>query len=401
MEHSVFQTGKIDGRGFEGVKAVRRNGGRMKKIILLFNLIVFAVIVSGCANKKQNEEENPDIVTPTPQPTVTQSVKDTANNDSEEDVVERRVEDYFPLKADTEYVYQGEGNEFASFTRYTDFMDKTNHRIQTRTNNGGTETVRVIEIKDKKVSVISIVNECYYRDNFIDEPATEKEAEVLLMEPLKEGTEWTLPDGRRRYISGIDVKIDTPSGIYKAIEVTTEETDSVTKDYYALQVGLVKSDFSSNGLDVTSTLSDINNNTPFTQSIELYYPDEDEKIYVEPISLTFRTNDITRQILKDALSQEAAKDSYLPLASINTEINSLYLGADQIVYVDFSKELVNDMNAGAGYEALILQSITNTLGNYYGAKEVYITMEGKPYESGHILMKKGETFKVNMDNVVR
>jgi hypothetical protein len=59
------------------------------------------------------------------------------------------------------------------------------------------------------------------------------------------------------------------------------------------------------------------------------------------------------------------------------------------------------MNAGAGYELLILQSITNTLGNYYGAQKVYITMEGKPYESGHILMKKGETFKVNMDKVIR
>ena len=59
------------------------------------------------------------------------------------------------------------------------------------------------------------------------------------------------------------------------------------------------------------------------------------------------------------------------------------------------------MNAGAGYELLILQSITNTLGDYYGVKEVNITIDGKLYESGHILMKKGETFKVNYDKVVQ
>jgi spore germination protein GerM len=57
------------------------------------------------------------------------------------------------------------------------------------------------------------------------------------------------------------------------------------------------------------------------------------------------------------------------------------------------------MNAGAAYESLILQSITNTLGNFYGVDEVYIMVEGKPYESGHILLKKGETLKVNMDLV--
>jgi hypothetical protein len=59
------------------------------------------------------------------------------------------------------------------------------------------------------------------------------------------------------------------------------------------------------------------------------------------------------------------------------------------------------MNAGSGYEAMILQCITNTLGNYYNTDQVYITIEGKPYESGHIVMKKGETFKVNYDNVIK
>ena len=72
-----------------------------------------------------------------------------------------------------------------------------------------------------------------------------------------------------------------------------------------------------------------------------------------------------------------------------------------IVYIDFSKEFIDEMNAGAGYEGLILQSITNTMGSYYVVDEVYITVEGKPYESGHILLKKDETLKVNMDLVAK
>ena len=68
-----------------------------------------------------------------------------------------------------------------------------------------------------------------------------------------------------------------------------------------------------------------------------------------------------------------------------------------MVYVDFTKNFVSEMNVGASFESMILQSITNTLGQYYGAK-VYITLEGKPYSSGHISMKKREAFIVDTSN---
>jgi spore germination protein GerM len=85
----------------------------------------------------------------------------------------------------------------------------------------------------------------------------------------------------------------------------------------------------------------------------------------------------------------------------NVKINSLYLNKDNVVYVDFSKEFTTQMNAGSGYELMILQCITNTLGEYYGVNKVYITIENKPYSSGHILMKKGEPFIVNTENSIQ
>jgi hypothetical protein len=370
----------------------------MKKILLSISMVLLLVLLSAC--NKQRTEDKTDTV-PTTQPTVTQPAAVPTNGAQDNTAAQTlTVKDYYPFLADTEYIYAGEGNEFAFYNRVTDFIDTANNKIQTRTDNGGTETVRVIEVKDGKLSVIKTVNECYYRDNLMD-AAPDAQEEVLLMEPLTQGTEWTLPDGRKRYISAVDVPIETPSGKYQTLEVTTESSDSTTKDYYAPNVGLVKSVFDSGNSTVSSTLSEIKSDTPFTQTISIYYPDSDNKIYAEPLELSFKTGDITRTVLEGALFRNAVKENYLPLSSSNTKINSMYLGKDSIAYVDFSPEFVTEMNAGAGYEQSILQCITNTLGNYYQTEKVYITVDGKPYESGHILMKKGETFKVDMSNVIR
>ncbi len=377
----------------------------MKKCVLFISFVLLLLLLSGCKKEKVNSENTKVTLTPTSLPVVTLPPENVADQntdgiDSGQVENQQKLLEYYPIQADVEYIYEGKGNEYASYKVYTDFLDSVNNKVQTRTNNGGSETVRVIQIKGGKVSIIYSMNECYYRENFIDKTSTKK-PEILLMEPLVKGTQWTLPDGRKRYISAVDVKVDTPSGIYKAIEVTTEGKGDNTKDYYAPKAGLVKSVFNSGGTKISSSLSKINTNTQLKQKIAVYYPDSDEKMHQESLTLAFRTGDVIRTVLEKALKQEAVKKSYLPLLSANTVINSLYLGKDKIVYVDFSKDFTEEMNLGSGFEALVLQCITNTLGNYYGVDKVYITIAGKPYESGHILMKKGETFKVNMDSLVK
>ncbi len=369
----------------------------MKKKLLSISVILLLLLIGACSKTKQKDtnEIAQEMISP--------AAQDNANAQKSTMADEKEaftIEDYYPMLADIEYVYEGQGNEYASYQQTTDFLDAANQRIQTRTNNGGTETVRVIEIKGGKLTVIKKLDECYYRDNFLTGTASEESPEVLLMEPLVQGTEWTLSDGRKRYISGVDVPVTTPSGDYKAIEVTTKNEDGDSKDYYALQVGLVKSVFQSKDLEVTSSLKTINTDQAYTKTIDIYYPDVDEKLYPEQTTLTFHTGDEAKDILQAVISKKPSKDSYLPLASMNTKVNSLYLSENETVMVDFSKEFVNDMNAGAGYELLILQGITNTLGNYYQVQNVIITVDGKPYESGHIMMEEGEAFHVNMENVV-
>lgn len=376
----------------------------MKKTYIILSIIGTLLLLTGC--QRANSEKNPSP-TPEPTPSTTPVITDSPlddiieepNNVNNDQDSQYTIEDYYTIDPDTEYVYEGSGMEYASYNIFLDYYDENTKRYQTRTDNGGTVSGKVIEIKDGKLSLLHSEAEFYYRDNILNNNY-KNSAEILLMEPLVKGTEWTLADKSKRYISELNVKIETNLGTYEALEVTTEYEDSITKDYYAPGVGFIKSIFKSkDNYEVTSTLKAMNK-TPLVQEISLFYPNQDEKInvYKEPIS--FHTNDVTRLVLEKAIKEKVIKNEELPLMGINTKINSMYLGKDMIVYVDFSKEFIDEMNAGAAYESRILQSITNTLGNYYSVDEVYIMVEGKPYESGHILLKKGETLKVNMDLVV-
>ena len=306
------------------------------------------------------------------------------------------IKDFFCYKEDTKYVYEGKGNEYASYNVLVDYL--TGNRVQLRSNNGGTETVKVLENTDGKLTMLLSRGECYYRENLTQSPSSN--AEILLKEPLITGTTWTLADNRKRYISNVEVEVPTPSGKYKTLEVTTNGKADKTLDYYAPNVGLVKTVFISNGGEISSSLSKIENNVLFTQSLEFYYPNVNginlNFVYKQ---LIFKTNEITRIKIQTAY-KDLPKGNIGRVLSPNAGIKSLYLNKDTMVYVDFTKEFVSEMNAGSGYESMILQSITNTLGRYYNVNKVYLTVEGNPYASGHIIMKKGEPFIVNLKNCV-
>lgn len=366
----------------------------MKKPYLMISLLLLTTIVCGCTN--QSTVVKPDT-TPNTTPNQTTNSENEEGTKSENNETVLTIRDYYPSLKNTWYYYEGEGNEYASYNAYTDYTAKD--RIQVRTNNGGTELVKVLEYQEGQLVMILSRAESYYRENLLDAP-TEVKEEIMLKEPLTKGTQWTLSDNRKRYISNVDIEVDTPSGKYKALEVTTEGENDVIYDYYAKEIGLVKSVFESGDTKVISILSKIEENVPLTQRVAFFYPDVNaEKIYYVPKQLSFHTDDITKSVIEKAY-KEFSQTNFGKVFGPNVKMNSLYLNKDNMVYVDFSKELVSEMNAGSGYETMILQSITNTLGGYYGVDKVYITVEGEPYSSGHIAMKKGEAFTVNMEGTI-
>lgn len=311
----------------------------------------------------------------------------------------KTLSNLFPFEENTKRIYEGTGGEFAGYTEYVDFIQ--DNRIQLRMNNGGTEIVRVIERKDGELVEIFSEPEIYYVENFLSKKP--KESRVLLKEPIAVGTSWINSEVETNTITSVDAKVETPLGVYDTVEVSrVSENDGITyttKDYYALNVGLIKTVNSGGGYTFEAVLKVDEKNTSQKKVMNFYYPNiDDDRLFLYRKEITFRTNDIPRNLFLNAY-RELPKEVG-PVLTPNTRVNYLYLNDDGMVYIDLSKDFITEMNAGAGFEGLILQSLANTFGDYYGANKVMLTIEGKPYESGHILMDEFEPISVNYKSIV-
>jgi len=353
----------------------------MKAIFLTILIISVLFLSASCTIPNNNDESTNG---------------NSGNSDSENEAL-LKIQDYFPIKNNIRTVYEGQGNEFASYDVTIDYTSET--KVQQRINNGGSETVAVLEVKDGKLIKTLSKPETFYRENFLD---TGDQAEILLMEPIQQGTTWSLTDSRVKTITNTSADVITPYGNYKSIEVTTTSTDNATDkqlDYYVKDVGFVKSVFKhgESQEEISSSLKEINENAILKQSISFYYPNIDtKKIYYQIREIDFQTNDISRKVLETAYK----KDALWVVFSQNTKINNLYLNNDGMVYIDLSRNFLTEMNTGSDYESMMLQCITNTFGNYYGVQRVLLTIDNQLYSSGHIALKKGEYLNVMLNDTV-
>ena len=316
-----------------------------------------------------------------------------------EDKKEYTLQDYYPFVENTLYIYGGEGNEFAEKQVFFDYI--RGNRAQLRVINPGTIMAQVIEIEKGEIRR-SISREEHYHFEDIT-TAVEGTPEILLKEPLEKGTSWTLPDGMERSITGVDVNVETPSGTYKALEVVTlmgEDTKQL--DYYVANVGHVKSVFQSNDFEVITALEGILKNQPLEYSMTLFFPDltNEQQVYVER-NIPIQTNEDIKRVFETQLKNPPNKDIMVPLSQ-NTRINEIRRDANEdLVMVDFTVQLVQEMNAGSYGEGQILDSIVNTFGTNYNVRKVNLRVEGKPYQSGHFEMREGEYFTVNPEKAKR
>ncbi len=351
-----------------------------KTLTALFLLAV--LLLHGCAAPQAGGT----VSTP---PATTMPVPITAPPAAQPTEAAERVEDYFPVLKDVRLTYEGVGNEYASYVSHAEFQE--GNKLQLRIDNGGTVTSRVYKWENGKLTRVLSVPEAYVRENLINAPETE--SEVLLQEPLTVGTAWDAANGRRS-VTGINVPVQTLSGDYTALEVTTQGTDSKTIDYYAKGVGLVRSVFQSGDLEVVSSLEQIQSDTPFFQVIRLYYPgvDGSGRFYRE-IQLAMATNMTLAAAVEEAYQVEPngkAGRVFTP----GTRILSLKRNADNVVQLDLNQAFITERTGSAAYEEGVLHSVADTFGELYLAEKVLLTVEGKPYRSGQFSLKEGETLDV-------
>jgi Sporulation and spore germination. len=320
--------------------------------------------------------------------------KNTETSDSESSV-SLSAADFFPITENVKYTYSGEGNEYIPYTVYIEYASDS--RVQQRIDNGATVVAKVIELKDGKATEVFRRAESYARENYLDR-SDASDGDVLLAEPIKVGNSWKLSDGSTRTITNTAAEVITPSGTYTAVEVTTSGNSSVIQ-YYAKNVGLVKTVYpTDDGTEIYSELASVDDDVSYDLTLRFYYPDaESESVFYIDKTLALRTNDVISDLLASVYKD--VPDRLNKVFSDNTLIDSLYIGDDGIVRLDLSSEFMAEMNAGSGYEALILRCATDTFCGYYGASQLILTVGGKPYSSGHFAFAEDEAITADYTGV--
>ena len=325
-----------------------------------------------------------------------EEIINTPKKDEKVEVLEYTIEDYFPFKENTIMDYEGIGNEFAEQTVFFEYIE--GNRAQMKIFNPGTVLVKIFEYANGELREIYSEGEFYHIENILSKEG--ENSAVLLKEPLKPGTSWTIPGGYKRAITAVDVDLELPYGKVKALEVVTQLGEGrKVSDYYVREIGHVASIYKDGEFVVETLLKEIEN-SPYKMEGTFYYPlyEDIGSGYINR-EIEFNTNDNIKDVLEYNLKNPPSEKLISPLSE-NTKIKSLTLErGNGIVRIDFSKELVGEMNAGSGAEYEILRSITNTLGDFYGVDKVYISMEGMPYASGHFEMGEGEYFEVDKEGI--
>lgn len=376
----------------------------MKKHMKLTAIFLAAVLLTGCRIRIIPRSSGAETTAGSPAGAETETADETTAGSPAGAETETAAEtgapapvsavNFLPMRNDVLYEYRGEGNEFASYTMTTEYYSEG--MFQQRINNGGTEIVRVFRAGDGKITELMSKGEIYYRENYLGSAFDPAEEKIILMEPIEAGTSWTLPDGSVKTITNTAYILFTQSGTYDAVEVTTADAGgTVTNLDYFTGMGLVKTVFNPGPDEVSSTLSAMRENTPAERQISFFYPNaEDDILYYQDITVLFPTNSDTAAVLEEAYKNV----SPVKILTDNTKINSLRIDADNIVRLDVSGAFVTEMSAGALYESLILQSLANTFCRYYNAEKLALTVDGGPYQSGHILFEEGDLLSADYGN---
>lgn len=143
-----------------------------------------------------------------------------------------------------------------------------------------------------------------------------------------------------------------------------------------------------------------NNSSVTEKDVRIFYYDiESDKIIYQNKKIKVTYGALTNAII-DAYKGALDNQCYSGLPD-NVVVKSAKLEKDKdLITVNFGDTFVNTLGYGAGIEASILQSVVNSLGYNFGVSNVYITVNGKPYSSGHIAQKENESFAVKYDGCV-
>lgn len=321
--------------------------------------------------------------------------KVTSTSDKYNAATKLTISDIFPFAKNVQLKYTSSESSNSNSYIYIDCIK--NNRMQFRLVNSDTSMGYVVENKDGELRIIASRNSFYYHDDLTS--IQNVNPEIMLKEPLVKGTSWSLPDGKKRYISNDNVQIATASGKYIALEITTETDKGKILNYYAPNVGLVKT-VSDTPTKNISSLESIITDAVTSETVKFYYPDstKDSLVFFKR-QLHFKTDDVAKTFFEKYF-KEPPSSTISQVISKDTKLIKLYLNIDENkVYVDFSKEFIKEMNSDNVEEAKVLKCITDTLCDYFNVDKLSLTVEGSPYASSHVILKPNEPMYADIKNI--
>ena len=286
--------------------------------------------------------------------------------------------DYLPPKSNSIYIYKGINNDTFTFKRYIEYIN--NDKIQIKFDNGINSFVNVYEYTPDGIKLCYYTGKSLYRQDFTTHTGCINN--YLIKDPISKDNIWILSDGSKRCITNIDVKVQTQFKLYdSAIEVVTtaKNNSQFSINYYVLGIGLVKSIYyiKKKGF-LFFELEDILEDTPYLKKIKFYYPDKNlNTIWSVEKPIIFNTNDDPSIVFSKEF--ESSPKGLLPLINRNTVINKMnYNLNNNSVSIDFSKDILLNLNNNSEYNTLFYYSIYNTLKDFYNTDNISISIEGMP-----------------------
>ena len=362
----------------------------MKQTATWFLLLSTSLLLGSCSWFNDAEEIYDESETSSSEQ-MTSSASDSASDETSEDSQSSQssstaevapaltVADYFPMIEGYQAVFEGDGNEFAGFTRTYDFIN--DEFLTMRTATAGTTTLEVVAITADKAEVMVTKPETYSREELtydmitqIDEPTR-----VLIEGPIEVGHTFD-SDGRQREITGIDVPVETTTGTYETLVVSEYGENSVRREYYAPDVGLVYAEDESTDSEadyfVTQILSQLSIEG-WSEEVTFYYPNGEGEFEQANETVAMTTND--DMALKFTQIFQGGNSADQQMMTKSVDINSISVDgqdprAGKIVYVDFSEnisELADDPQGKAKLDAMMA-----TMTQYYNADYIQPSIEG-------------------------
>lgn len=290
-----------------------------------------------------------------------------------------KSKEYFPPTSNSIYIYRGLNNNLLNFQSSVDYFD--DNKLQIRFDNGINNVVNIYEYADDGVKLSFQIDNTYPHQNFLNE--YNYIDNYLIKEPIVQNNIWLLPDGSKRCITNVDIKVKTQLNLFpSAIEIVTifKNKSDFSVDYYVKGIGLVKSLYYIKKIGfLYCELEDILENTPCSKNIKIYYPDKNlNTIWYSNRNLNYNTNEDITLGLSELF--KTPPNGLLPLMNRNTKINKLYYNHQcNFAQIDFNSNIIESLNSNLINYKIFFDCIYNTLKDYYKNEKIYITIDNHSY----------------------